>query len=129
MTYITLAFIVVLAASVSAFRTPAKIRLSLSALFAAKEELDSQGYIIKPRDWFNGLSGDPGASLTDPRAVPPAMKEFAEKIKSGGDVESFAETIRLIDENYDYFAVPFQVGELKSAANENKVRRTSKSSL
>lgn len=108
--------------AVSAFRSPAQIKLSLSSLFAQKEELDSQGYIIKPRDWFNGLSSDPGASLTDPRAVPPAMKAFAEKIKAGGDVESFAETIRLIDENYDYFAVPFQVGDLKSAANENKVR-------
>ena len=108
--------------AVSAFRSPAQIKLSLSSLFAQKEELDSQGYIIKPRDWFNGLSADPGASLTDPRAVPPAMKAFAEKIKAGGDVESFAETIRLIDENYDYFAVPFQVGDLKSAANENKVR-------
>lgn len=58
--------------------------------------------------------------MTDPRAVPPEMKLFAEKIKAGGDVE-FAETIRLIDLNYDYFAVPFQVGDLKSAANENKV--------
>ena len=107
--------------AVSAFRSPPQVKLSLSSLFAQKEELDSQGYIIKPRDWFNGLSGDPGASLTDPRAVPPAMKEFAERIKSGGDVGSFAETISLIDENYDYFAVPFQVGDLKSAANENKV--------
>ena len=107
--------------AVSAFRSPPQIKLSFSALLAQKEELDSQGYIIKPRDWFNGLSGDPGASLTDPRAVPPAMKEFAERIKNGGDVATFAETISQIDENYDYFAVPFQVGDLKSAANENKV--------
>ena len=118
----TLVFLLLIgSAAVSAFRSPPQVRLSLSSLSAQKEELDSQGYIIKPRDWFNGLSGDPGASLTDPRAVPPAMKEFAERIKSGGDVGSFAETISLIDENYDYFAVPFQVGDLKSAANENKV--------
>ena len=108
-------------ATVSAFRSAPLVRLSLASILAQKEELDSQGYIIKPRDWFNGLSGDPGASLTDPRAVPPAMKEFAERIKNGGDVGTFAETISLIDENYDYFAVPFQVGDLKSAANENKV--------
>ena len=44
-------------------------------------QYDSQGYVIKPRDWFNGLSTDPGGSLTDPRAVPPVMKAFAEKIK------------------------------------------------
>ena len=112
--------LIVASVTVNAFRPP-QIRLALSALFMAKEELDSQGYIIKPRDWFNGLSGDPGASLTDPRAVPPAMKEFAERIKNGGDVATFAETIKLIDENYDYFAVPFQVGELKSGANENTV--------
>ena len=109
--------------TVNAFRPP-QVKLALSSLFMAKEELDSQGYIIKPRDWFNGLSADPGASLTDPRAVPPVMKAFAEKIKNGGDVATFAECIQLIDENYDYFAVPFQVGDLKSAANENKVIET-----
>jgi len=27
-------------------------------------QYDSQGYVIKPRDWFNGLSTDPGGSLT-----------------------------------------------------------------
>ena len=112
--------LIVASVTVSAFRPP-QIRLVFSALSMAKEELDSQGYIIKPRDWFNGLSADPGASLTDPRAVPPVMKAFAEKIKNGGDVETFAECIKLIDENYDYFAVPFQVGDLKSDANENKV--------
>ena len=117
-----ISFLIVASVAVNAFGPP-QVRLVISALSMAKEELDSQGYIIKPRDWFNGLSGDPGASLTDPRAVPPAMKAFAEKIKGGGDVATFAETIKLIDENYDYFAVPFQVGELKSAANENTVRR------
>ena len=30
-------------------------------------ERDDQGYEIKPKEWFNGLSIDPGASLTDPR--------------------------------------------------------------
>ena len=114
--------LIVASVTVNAFR-PTSVRLALSSLFMAKEELDSQGYIIKPRDWFNGLSGDPGASLTDPRAVPPAMKEFAERIKNGGDVATFAETISLIDANYDYFAVPFQVGDLKSGANENTVSR------
>ena len=109
--------------TVNAFR-PQQVKLAFANLFMAKEELDSQGYIIKPRDWFNGLSADPGASLTDPRAVPPVMKAFAEKIKNGGDVATFAECIQLIDENYDYFAVPFQVGDLKSAANENKVIQT-----
>lgn len=82
-------------------------------------QYDSQGYIIKPRDWFNGLSTDPGGSLTDPRAVPPVMKEFAEKIKNGGEVNNFAETIKLIDEHYTYFAVPFTCGDLKSPANTN----------
>jgi hypothetical protein len=120
--FMVMMIIVMGSVAVNAFISPLqRTRIASSALSMQKEELDSQGYIIKPRDWFNGLSGDPGASLTDPRAVSPAMKAFAEKIKSGVDVDSFAETIRLIDENYDYFAVPFQVGELKSAANENKV--------
>jgi hypothetical protein len=115
-----LTFIVVLCLLDSSYSfAPSSARFLSSALFASKEELDNQGYIIKPRDWFNGLSGDPGASLTDPRAVPPEMKAFAERIQNGGDVESFAETIRLIDANYDYFAVPFQVGDVKSAANTN----------
>jgi hypothetical protein len=32
-------------------------------------------------------------------------KEFAEKIKNGGEVNNFAEAIKLIDEHYTYFAV------------------------
>ena len=87
-----------------------KIRRSIVNM--SNLQYDSQGYIIKPRDWFNGLSLDPGGSLTDPRAVPPVMKEFAEKIKNGGEVSNFAETIKLIDEHYTYFAVPFTCGEL-----------------
>ena len=79
---------------------------------------DDQGYIIKPRDWFNGLSADPGASLTDPRAVPPEAKDFAERIKSGGTT-TYNEAIAVIDEHYDYFEVPFNCGDTSSAPNEN----------
>jgi hypothetical protein len=79
---------------------------------------DALGYEIKPRDWFNGLSTDPGNSLADPRAVPPVCKEFAEKVKAGADV-TFAETIKLIDTHYDYFAVSFTNGDIVNKANEN----------
>lgn len=79
---------------------------------------DDKGYEIKPRDWFNGLSTDPGASLTDPRAVPPVCKEFAEKVKAGATV-TFAETLKLIDDNYEYFAVPFKNGDIENPANVN----------
>jgi hypothetical protein len=68
-------------------------------------EYDSQGYVIKPRDWFNGLSGDPGASLTDPRAVPAEAKSFAEAIKAGTKQVTLAETLALIDAHYNYFEV------------------------
>jgi len=40
-------------------------------------------------------------------------------IISGGEVVNFAETIKLIDEHYTYFAVPFTCGDLKSPANTN----------
>jgi hypothetical protein len=56
--------------------------------------------------------------LTDPRAVPADCKAFAEKIKSGGTV-TFAETLKIIDDNYEYFAVPFKNGDLVNAANVN----------
>lgn len=66
---------------------------------------DEKGYEIKPRDWFNGLSKDPGASLTDPRAVPPECREFAESIKSNSGKTSLKESIALIDKHYNYFSV------------------------
>ena len=79
---------------------------------------DEKGYEIKPKDWFNGLSTDPGASLTDPRAVPPVCKEFAEKVKAGATI-TFAEALKMIDDNYEYFAVPFKNGDLVNPANVN----------
>jgi hypothetical protein len=75
MAKVILTFVVVLCLLASSYSfAPSSTRFLSSALHAEKEELDSQGYIVKPRDWFNGLSGDPGASLTDPRAVSPEMK-------------------------------------------------------
>lgn len=65
---------------------------------------DEKGYEVKPKDWFNGLSLDPGASLTDPRAVPDECRLFADRIKSGGDT-TLQETISLLDKHYDYFHV------------------------
>jgi hypothetical protein len=80
---------------------------------------DEKGYEIKPVDWFNGLSMDPGASLTDPRAVPPECRQFAEDIKSGKKEVSLQESVAFIDQHYDYFAVPFTVGDIENKANEN----------
>jgi hypothetical protein len=101
----------------NAFILPMSSRISSTCRKAI--ERDSQGYEVKPRDWFNGLSGDPGNSIADPRSVPPICREFAEKIKNGGEVANFAETMKLIDEHYTYFEVPFAVGDVRSAANEN----------
>ena len=83
-------------------------------------EYDDQGYLIKTREsgWFNGLSTNPGDSLSDPRSVPPEAKAFAEKVRSGEAV-SFEESIKVIDEHYTYFEVPFQNGDLTNAAGEN----------
>ena len=87
----------------------------------AELKKDNNGYIIKDRDWFNGLrftynvifnyrsnnfiiySVDPGNSLADPRAVPPEAKAFAEKIKSGelNSKITLKETLALIDELYE----------------------------
>mmetsp|Transcript_30269 Transcript_30269/g.41641 ORF Transcript_30269/g.41641 Transcript_30269/m.41641 type:complete len:221 (+) Transcript_30269:3-665(+) len=80
---------------------------------------DEQGYEIKPKDWFNGLSLDPGASLTDPRAVPPECRTFAEKVKLKELSPSFKETIELIDKHYNYFEVPFSCGDQYNKPNEN----------
>ena len=80
-------------------------------------EKDDKGYIIKPRDWFNGLSKDPGASLTDPRAVPAECKEFAERIKSGGQT-TMKETIEMIDNYYNYFEVNWERLLIFSQSND-----------
>ena len=114
-------FIVVVLALVTlanAFKTPVSFHTSHLTRCNA-EAKDAQGYLIKPRDWFNGLSADPGDSINDPRSVPPPVKAFAEKIKAGGSPANFAETIALIDEHYQYFEVPFSVGDVKNKANEN----------
>lgn len=91
---------------------------SASSLLAKELKYDSQGYLIKDRDWFNGLSADPGNSLDDPRSVPPVAVEFANKIKSGEAV-TFKETINFLDQHYQYFEVPFRCGSLYSKPNEN----------
>lgn len=82
-------------------------------------EKDSQGYLVKPRDWFNGLSTDPGDSLNDPRSMPAECKAFAEDVKSGKLNPSFEQTIAMIDANFQYFAVPMKIGDLISAPNVN----------
>lgn len=79
---------------------------------------DDKGYVIKSRDWFNGLSVDPGDSLADPRAVPPIAKDFAEKVKGGAEV-TLKETLTLIDDNYEYVAVTFANGDIVNQPNEN----------
>jgi len=93
-------------------------RHPVRALFAQDLKYDSQGYLIKDRDWFNGLSADPGNSLDDPRSVPPSAVAFADKVKSGKS-GTFKETIEFLDANYIYFAVPFKNGALLNKANEN----------
>jgi hypothetical protein len=80
---------------------------------------DDKGYVVKDRDWFQGLSQDAGASLTDPRAVPKAASDFADRIKQGGKVASIDETLQFIDTHYNYFEVPFSCGELNNPANVN----------
>lgn len=90
---------------------------SCSTLFSTKQ-VDDKGYLIKEKDWFNGLSTNPGDSLNDPRSVPPEAKEFAEKIKKGAEV-TFQESMDIIDAHYTYFEVPFKNGNIVNAANEN----------
>ena len=82
-------------------------------------EKDAQGYLIKPRDWFNGLSSDPGDSLNDPRSMPAECKAFAEQVAAGTLTPSFGETIAMIDNHFVYFAVPMKVSDLISAPNVN----------
>ena len=50
---------------------------------------------------------DPGASLTDPRAVPTEARNFAEKIKAGAEV-TYQETIDLIDKSYEVKTLNFR---------------------
>ena len=81
-------------------------------------EKDDKGYLIKDREWFDGLSADAGNSVADPRALTESAKSFVEKIKSGTDVK-FDETITLIDAEFSYFEVPFSIGSVNNAINEN----------
>jgi len=114
-----LLLLVVLCGQAASFRFHCQIiRSTQHSTFKAVQR-DEKGYEIKPRDWFNGLSLDPGASLTDPRAVPPECKKFAEDVKSGSLQPSLAESISFIDKHYDYFAVPFSCGEVVNPANTN----------
>ena len=121
--FVSLVFVFVLELA-AAFIIPSN-RWSVSRAdvraFLAKAELkyDSQGYLIKERDWFNGLSADPGNSLDDPRSVPPVAVAFADKIKGGKDKVTLKETLAFIDEHYLYFEVPFKNGPLYSKPNEN----------
>jgi len=92
------ALAVLASAVVSAFALKAPFSSRLSSVARHMVQRDSQGYEIKPRDWFNGLSSDPGDSINDPRSVPPVCKAFAERIQGGGEVANFEETIKLIDE-------------------------------
>lgn len=98
-------FVAVLCGQAISFRFHRQIIRSAQHSSLQVVQRDEQGYEIKPRDWFNGLSLDPGASLTDPRAVPPECKKFAEDVKSGRLQPSLAESIAFIDQYYDYFAV------------------------
>lgn len=45
-------------------------------------------------------------------------REFAEKIKAGAQV-TLAESLKVIDDNYEYFAVPFKNGDVENPANVN----------
>ena len=64
---------------------------------------DENGYEIKPKEWFNGLSSDTGASLTDPRAVPEECRKFSESIKNDENFYNsitYQQTIDFIDKHY-----------------------------
>lgn len=81
---------------------------------------DENGYEIKPKEWFNGLSSDPGASLTDPRAVPEECRKFSESIKNDENFYNsitYQQTIDFIDKHYCYFAVPFKCGDITYEPN------------
>ena len=80
---------------------------------------DDKGYIVKDRNWFQGLSKDAGASITDPRAVPHEANEFASKITKGEKVKTIDDAIDVIDKSFNYFEVPFKCGETNNPANVN----------
>lgn len=83
-------------------------------------EKDEQGYIIKSKEsgWFDGLSSDAGNSVADPRAVSDAVKDFINIVKSGEQI-MLADTVKMIDNEFDYFEVPFNCGDAQNAINEN----------
>lgn len=60
----TLVIMLLVASVIEGFRATSPLRPTALLNSSQKEELDSQGYIIKPRDWFNGLSGDPGGNYS-----------------------------------------------------------------
>lgn len=55
-----LSILFILFAVAIAFNVP-RMPLRLLGRFMAEVKYDAQGYVIKDRDWFNGLSMDPGA--------------------------------------------------------------------
>ena len=129
MMQLTLAIVVILMVACSnawkAMPAPSRLMRACSQKQAITHGLymqmqrDAMGYEIKPRDWFNGLSTDPGASLTDPRAVPPECKQFAEDVKTNKIQPSLKESLTLVDKHYDYFEVPFSCAGVENKANEN----------
>ena len=91
----------------------ANSKLLISMMVGGKNvQRDDNGYEIKPKDWFNGLSLDPGGSLTDPRAVPPEAREFAEQIKSGSIEMIYQGSIDMINKHYNYFEVCFSIRQI-----------------
>ena len=80
---------------------------------------DDKGYIVKDRNWFQGLSKDAGASITDPRAVPREANDFASQITRGEKVKTIDDAIDVIDKYFNYFEVPFKCGEVSNPVNVN----------
>ena len=74
MKLLTVCLLVVSVLSTEAFVFRTALRTASAAVLKAKEGYTEDGYLIKPRDWFNGLSADPGDSLADSRAMPPVCK-------------------------------------------------------
>lgn len=57
--HVLLIFLFVASTSVMAFVRSARTMLTTQRF--ADIKYDSQGYVVKEKDWFNGLSLDPGA--------------------------------------------------------------------
>jgi len=112
-----LLFLTIFATTAAYFTKSAFVRRINIQLYN-RPPIDENGYEIKPKEWFNNLSLDPGGSLTDPRAVPIESREFAEKIKRG-EATSLKETIDMIDKHFNYFEVPFTCGDQTNLPNEN----------